>query len=323
MAYHYHYHIEDCQVADKACLDKYRGRRSEWLHLLRDDDQSVMRQITAMLWSDAVFRAINETRRLSQVGGYKSAALNGAIAQFIDQGFVATQTLSIRKLMEKASKDRNKQIVSLRRVFDDIRAHRHLLTREHYVAYDGLPYDPEPGERAYVEKLIKKGDVHSEWLASTGPEAWSTSQRVHERFDKLSGVSREHRSRGDLIREEVFEKTEALLAGSGWSDIVAFGNKFVAHAADQHSRGTLLDGQHGFSLDKLAQCHEGICRAAAAICGPILYEGSSGLFPSPQFDQFENLDAQWLSPSDVNALSVFWDAHVHKVDTWTEGDPLG
>lgn len=321
----FQYDIDVCDVSDKVQLRRYREKRTEWLYQLTGDpDHAIWKQITAMLWNDAVFRTANESRRLSRLGGYESSARNWSIAQFMDQGFVAVQTLSIRRLMEKAASKPARQVISLRRVLDDIKAHRQLITRENYVAYDGLPYDPEPGERAYMGDIVKRGGtgVHTQWLSTTGPDAWSASQMVHERFDKLSGVAREQRSRSDVITDDVFDGIEAMLTESGWQDIAEFGNKFIAHAADEQSRSTLLEGQNGFSLDKLARCHEGICRAAAAIYGPILWEGSSGLFPIPQFNHLDNLDAAWLLPQDIKLLSVFWDTHVEKVESWTESDPL-
>jgi hypothetical protein len=48
------------------------------------DDHSVRQQISGMLWNNAVFRTINEARRLAQDNGRQSAALNGTIAQFTD-----------------------------------------------------------------------------------------------------------------------------------------------------------------------------------------------------------------------------------------------
>ncbi|MCV9937427.1 hypothetical protein OIU35_13810 [Boseaceae bacterium BT-24-1] len=69
------------------------------------------------------------------------------------------------------------------------------------------------------------------------------------------------------------------------------GNKFIAHAADEHSR---MDVATGFSLNALEKCHKAICRVAATIYGPILYESAMGMFPVPQFDHFENLEEVWL-----------------------------
>jgi hypothetical protein len=78
----------------------------------------------------------------------------------------------------------------------------------------------------------------------------------------------------------------------------------------------LTGGQSGLSLDKVARCHEGICRAASAIFGSVLYEGSRGMMPIAQFNHFDNLDDPWLSPGDVMTLSGTWNAHVEKVEAW-------
>ena len=215
----YSYQIEDCDVIDRERLRAYRAKRSEWIHLLNGDPHhAVWRQITSMLWNDAVFRTANEARRLSRVGGYKSSARNWSIARFLDQGFVATQTLSIRKLMEKASTNPAKQVVSLRRVIDDIVSNRELITREIYVSHDGLPYDPEPGRQAYYQAALKRGSgVQVDWLPTSGPDAWDMAEIVNKQFDAISRGG--ERSRDDLIRPDVFERIEQELTDSGWADI--------------------------------------------------------------------------------------------------------
>jgi hypothetical protein len=162
-------------------------------------------------------------------------------------------------------------------------------------------------------------DVHSEWVSTTGPQAWGMAEFAHEQFDKLSGVSADHRARSDLIRDDIFHTIEHMLVESGWKDIVNLGNKFIAHSADAYSRGLLPDRQTGFSLDQLSRCHRAICRAAATISGPILWEGVRGLLPTPQFDPFEHLDAPWISPKDMAKLSDAWDVHAEKVEEWTKG----
>lgn len=185
----YDYPVEVCDVSDPERLRLYREKRSEWLHLMNGDpDHAVWRQITTMIWNDAVFRMTNEARRLAIEGKRASAALNGPLARFIDQGFVATQTLAIRKLMDQANRNPDRQIVSLQRVLADIRAYRELITREHYVAYDALPYDPEPARRRHFEQILAdstKG-ISSGWLPTTGPQAYSEAERAHESFDRLS-----------------------------------------------------------------------------------------------------------------------------------------
>ena len=87
---HYQYHIADCDVMDKKRLKQYRVKRSEWLHLLDgDQEHALWKQIAVMFWNDAVFRLINESRRLAEEGKYRSASRNGALASLIDQGYFA------------------------------------------------------------------------------------------------------------------------------------------------------------------------------------------------------------------------------------------
>lgn len=319
----YNYPVEDCDVEDKGRLRSYRAKRSEWLdQLVRDKEHSVWKQINGMLWNDAVFRTINEARRIAHSGGHPSAARNGKIARFMDQGFVATQTLSIRKLMDPPERKPERQVISLRRVLDDIQAHRDLLTRELYVAHDGLPYDPEPARKRFYEAIAATGNgVWVGSLPTTGPEAFDSSEMMHEKFDALSGVAPADRQRTDAIRSEVFERLEQALEQSGWLEIKNFGNKFVAHAADEHSRSSIT-GPRGLSLERLSHCHKVICQVTAAIYGPILWEGGYGLIPIPQFDQFEQLDSPWVVASDLDKLHAFWQTHVDAVEQWTSEDVL-
>lgn len=140
----YKYPVEECDVSDHAKLEEYRRKRSEWIVQFQTDETSVSSQLHTMLWHCAVFQTVNESRRLALESGGRSAALNGMLAEFIDHGFIAIQSLSIRKLLEKGAAKPNRQVVSLRRLLDDLREHRALVTREMYVCHDALPYDYEP-----------------------------------------------------------------------------------------------------------------------------------------------------------------------------------
>ena len=118
---HYQYDIAHCDVMDTERLKQYRVKRNEWLHLLDgDQEHALWKQIALMFWSDAVFRLINESRRLAEEGKYRSASRNGTLASLIDQGYFAIQTLSIRKMLEKG-KERKHQVISLRRLLDDVK----------------------------------------------------------------------------------------------------------------------------------------------------------------------------------------------------------
>jgi hypothetical protein len=63
----YAYPVDACDVTDKEALESFRLKREEWLYLMEGDpDHAVWKQINAMLWNDAVFRTVNEARRLGR-----------------------------------------------------------------------------------------------------------------------------------------------------------------------------------------------------------------------------------------------------------------
>ncbi len=99
--------------------------------------------------------------------------------RLFDTGFVAIQTTAIRRLTERSLEDPSKGVISLRRLVDDIRENRCLITREVYVGVDGLPYDSSAAKTRWMESIpLKVGQTqlwglcppqvpkHGEWLTS-------------------------------------------------------------------------------------------------------------------------------------------------------------
>src|SRR5439155_4784372 len=64
------------------------------------------------------------------------SAPSSTLAYLLDRGYVFTQVLAIQKLL-----DNREDVISVRRLLKDVRKHRGVITREVYVAGDGLPYD--------------------------------------------------------------------------------------------------------------------------------------------------------------------------------------
>ena len=104
------------------------------------------------MWNDVTYRSVNEARRFTSEEN-PTAASNGMFGEFIDRGYVSTQVLDICKITERSNNDPNKGVISLPRLLDDIRDYRHLLTRENFVSYDGLPYDHATAQQAYMDSL--------------------------------------------------------------------------------------------------------------------------------------------------------------------------
>ena len=169
----YQYSVEQCDVSDPECLRQFRDKRTEWITWLRGNDpHSIWRQITALLWDDVLFRTVNDLRREARECPSESVGFNSPVLRLFDAGFVTTQVTAIRRLTDRQPKDSTKGVISLRRLIADIRDQRHLIPREIYVSYDGLPYDPEPVQAAWIEKkaaTCTPNDVS--WTSTTGPTA--------------------------------------------------------------------------------------------------------------------------------------------------------
>lgn len=307
-------------ILDLAALAQYRQKRAEWLHLLNEDEHhAIWTQITNMIWEDASFRLLNESRSPTLTPSDCSSR-NALLAGFIDRGYVLGQVLALRKLVEKNPPNKRKGVVTLRRLLDDLRAHRCLFTREIYVAHDGRPYDYEAVERQWWEQRIKSGETGFTWLPTSGPGAFDCSRMSHECFDKLSGVEPQKRSRTDCISVSVFDTLDRWIKESGTADIIIMGNKFLAHAADSVSRANAFPDRFGLTMDQIAAAHRAFVRVAQAISVSILDDSYRvGVVAVPQHDQFKNLDLPYVDSEAIPVLRQRWDAYTTERNGWLDG----
>ena len=234
----------ECEVQHKERLTLHREKRAEWLdHLLGQDDHAISRQLLA---HELELHSLRSDQRsapdcsLAEVIFTSRKSVHGS--QFATTGFVPTQILAIRRLSDPAAQNPRRQVISLRRLVDDITKHRDLFTREMFVCFNGLPYDPEPGRKRYWQEASRRVElcggvgIWSEAYETSGPEAWRHAERLHEEFDHLSGSSPELRARTERVPDEVFSRLVQLLDDPAIEKARVLANKRVAHAADPASR---------------------------------------------------------------------------------------
>jgi hypothetical protein len=306
------YPVEECDVLDKEGLRLFRDKRSEWISWLQGDDpHSIWRQITTILWFDVLFRTVNDLWRHGLDHPSENVGFNHAVLHLFNAGFVTTQVTAIRRLTEPQPKNPTKGVISLRRLVGDIRDSQKLITREVYVACDGLPYDPAPVQLAWATE----NPGSAGWISTTGPSAWGTSQMAHANFDKLSKCSDpKSRSRTDLIAPDWFDRLDSRL--NLCKGIRKFVDKFVAHAAEPSSRTDLTDAQTDVTLERLGQCHKAIYQVAAFVYGPLLWRGTYGAVPTPQYDHLENLEKGWVAKDKLNIAREFWNRNREAIEKW-------
>ncbi|WP_135076694.1 hypothetical protein [Terasakiella sp. SH-1] len=311
--------VEECDVEGKEALTQYRQKREEWQSWLHgDDEHSVMNQIYNMMWSDTVYRIlVNQARLLGNEA--PTSARNGALGQFIDQGYISTQVLSIRRLVDPEARRAERQPISIKRVLKDIKRHKELLTRENFVCGDGLPYDFKAERDKWFEKVaVELGHEPQEQTEEDKAlgDAWDHSKRLHGEFDRLSGVKPADRKRSDQVSDEVFTQLSNLIAIQEINEVGDFADKFIAHAADPTSRATISQEGMTVSMAKLSTCHQALFSLTQAISGQLLWGTASPAIPHPQFDVLEHLDTQWLSDENLEQAREAWNERIDEVEGW-------
>ena len=309
--------LESFDVQDTEKLGAFRRKREEWIEwLFGEDPHSILRQIEWMTWDYRVFRVLYDSRRLAARAGKPSAALNRMVAAFLDNGFVAMQALAIRKLL-----DPRKDVISLLRLVTDIKENWHLFTRVVFVGYDGCPFDTGPGEdvfnREFGDQFSSKGIAC--WVTvpiTSGPNAWRHAERLHERFDRLSGCDPRKLSRADELPPSIICELLKLLKGDSIRKAKDLANKRIAHAADAASRKLVEKNLDGLRFADIEDAQRALVTIAGFVSASLLDSPIHALTPTLQYDLCEHLDAGWVR--EPNRLWAMWDGVATSQDQWLE-----
>lgn len=280
-----------------------------WLH------GPIRQDITNMVANDVLFRTINEARRLAVEQPRRSVEFNALVLGLFDKGFATAQLMAIRRLV-----DRRSDVISLHRLIRDMTEKRHLITRETYVAYDGLPYDYEPIHARYLGRLARdikeRGGSVTGQMPSKGPKSWVASERLHRQFDKLSGKSPSERQRSDLINKENFRDLNMRLKNCENMEKTA--TESIAHIPDPKRRPSRARGSsHNITLNNIEKAQRALCEIVTIIDGPLLWETSWTLVAIPQFNHLANLDKAWTTTKNLRTLQQFWDQREREIESWT------
>jgi hypothetical protein len=302
--------LTDCDVPleRRSALEAYRAKRCTWLEwIANDDDHAIWTTLSAMIWNDVSFRT------LAHLGASDAASPlgNSLVAEKLINGHVATQVLAIRRLMDKT-----RNTISLRRLISDIRSNYALFTRENYVCHDGLPYDYEAVMRAEITQRASTGPF---WAATSGPQAWGTSQMAHRQFDGLSGIAPENRKREDRLPRALLDRIEGWLDSSDAGELAEWSHVYLAHAGSAENRKALAEAI--ITNDRITGVTRMLARVTEVISAHLLFAGgrSNALMPTAQFNQFENLDRPVLQPEQLESLHDLWDRLSDEREQFLEG----
>lgn len=288
----------------------------EWMD--GPDPHNIKRQIWRMIWDDAVYRMINECRRLAPPTLDGGVQLNGPIHSFIDNCHFRLQSLAIRRLMDTGT-----DVISLRRLLQDIKANASIVTRGSFFEAEGLTYDSNAAKgvaeqdrrRRFEKAYSSSGGTGAYWLDSDLENAWRWSEEAHKDFDRFSGTTVSARSVSDSLRPEFID---ALLSELDiCKGVYKYVNKMIAHASDPASRNRLAEKEISLSLARIEECEKAICRVTSFVSVHLVPGAQLTALAVPQFDQFQYIEKPWINEEDVSKLRALWAHFDQQTHEWT------
>lgn len=307
MLRNYEYLIEQCDIpaVRHSSLAEYRTFRRKCLdYLIGEADTSVTNQIHGLAWHTAVFRTLNESRRLEP-----TRIVNGALWELTSTGYASLMSLGIRKLVDK-----DPRTDSVWNVIAAIERRPELLTREKYVCYDGIPYDYETVHQRHIDSLDYSGKANVRWIPTKGPEAWGTSELMHKAFDKLSETTGK-RKRTDKIKPSLLISLKNHLSHPAITKICTMTDRLIAHAERISKKNDAISIATYNDIDDALK---EIVKVTSFLSSMFFYESSLGsVVPTPQFDVLEGLDAPWITTANLPLLHDYWSQLSSTMSDWT------
>ncbi len=304
--------INDCEVDDKTTLARYRQKWLEWMSWYgygSPEPNNIQTQIHRMFFNDLTYRATVSVR--SSVGAETDiSARSATLAYLLDQGYVVSQVLALQRLL-----DDRKDVISVKRLLKNVEKNRALITREVYVAGDGLPYDHSSWVNA-VDKSDPMIQIYG--FDAPGLHRFAISKHLHETFDLLSGKKPEQRTRFDVIPKSIFRKLDGWISGPSATEIGGLRNNFVAHAADSLRLGSAQF--NGVSFLQIDELQRNIVRVIHALIDDILsIRIGRSVIPMAPLGIFRGLNLPY-SPSDAEAnMHQRWNDLSKERNGWNTG----
>jgi hypothetical protein len=305
--------VKDCDVESKKNLVGYRQKWVQWMSWYGYGDppepNNIESQIHRMFFNDLTYRATVSVRS-SVDAGMDISARSATLAYLLDQGYVVSQVLALQKLLDNGS-----DVISVKRLLKNVEKHRAVITREVYVAGDGLPYD-YTSWAGTVDKSDPMVQIYG--IGAPGLHRFAISKHLHETFDQLSGNKPDQRTRQDVIPKSIFRTLDSWISGPRAEEIGDLRNKFIAHAANALEVGSSTF--NGVSFSQIDELQRAIVRVVHALIDGILsIRIARPIVPYPPLGIFQGLHLPY-SPSDAEAkMHQRWGDLSDERNEWNTG----
>ena len=294
----------------------FKKKRNLWVSCMSGaDPHSIQHQIGNMLWDAAVYRIVNEARRIAAPAPGGGVQLNGPVHGLMDKGFYIGQMMAVRRLKDRQGLYGQRGTYSLAGLLQDIKDNAHLMRREHLFAAEGMEYDCETVRREYQEWRLAQDRAGKKTCPMPIKFYYCRHEQRHRIIDDLAGVQPTKRCAKDVVRPEIPECLLRRLNGA-CDRIHAHANKFVAHAATPQSRASMDAKDLRVSLGDLWNAHETIYKIAVFVSVHLLNDAMFSALPVPSFDQFDYIDRPLVPSDHVGDLAAAWDAYEAETKGW-------
>jgi hypothetical protein len=304
--------VKECDVHEKQKLVRYRQKWMQWMAWYEHSESepnSIESQIHRMLFNDLTYRAIASVRA-SVDPDLPISARSATLAYLLDHGYVVSQVLAIQRLL-----DPSKDVISVRRLLKDIEKHRELITREVYVAGDGLPYD----YTSWTQTVDKADPEVQVWgLEAPGLARFAMSKHLHETFDLLSKKREHERTRDDVIPKAIFRTLDSWISCPSANEISGIRNAFIAHSADAiHRASAQFTGVKFSQIDELQRA---IVRVERALTDYVLsIRVARDVVPLPPLGIFHGLSLHYSPPEAEESMHQRWNVLSEERNAWRQG----
>lgn len=287
-----------------------------WIDCLKgNDENSIFKQITIMIWDTAIFRFILESRQIQVGRNPNNPPLNASFHSFIDRNYFQAQVAFIRRLADKSryGLTGRKGIYSLYSLLDDISKRRTELTREVFIELRHLPYDYtdlQRGEKEFIAQQAKE-NKSAFWIPPKFN--WQDSAQAHGTFDRLCGVQIRERTPQDVMSEKVFSKLKDKL--DLCSDISNYVDKYVAHSATPESRTKENVDSAKITLKQVWDAHQIIYEVAEFLSMVLFSMGNIPLaWKSPSL--LKNWESALVESEDISQLELVYKKYEEETTRW-------
>lgn len=185
------------------------------------------------------------------------------------------------------------------------------------MCYDGLPFDYEKKSRELASRIGLRESHGAMWLPTTGPEAWSTSELLHEAFDKITKHEGKRR-RTDKIDAAIFHRLKSAVDSPTIRRVCTIADKNIAHAERTRDE---LESMPEITFNDIHDALRRLTQLANFISTTFFYDAAIGsVVPVPQFDVLEGLDSAWVKKSNLVKLNDYWHELSRSMDDWLSKD---